>query len=68
MENNSDSDWESSEEDQYNDSDTSAEISDPNISAERLYQEVDKLPERLEKSHFQVILEIVSLRIEMIYS
>ena len=53
MEKNSDSDWESSEEDQYNESDTSVEIPDPNMSAERLYQEVDKLPERLEKTHFQ---------------
>ena len=39
--------------DQYNDSDTSADISDPNMEKHALYQDVDLLPVALEKSHFE---------------
>ena len=40
-------------EDQYRDSDTEDEIPDPNLSPIALYQDTDKLPEPLEKGHFQ---------------
>ena len=43
--------WEEDEEDWYHDSDTSEDILDPNFSAARLYQEIDKLLVSLENFH-----------------
>ena len=40
-----DSDW-------YHDSDTSADIPDPNLENKNLYQDVDNLPESLDRKHF----------------
>ena len=40
-------------EDWYNSSDTSDEIPDPNLSNERLYQDIDFLPVTLSNSHFE---------------
>ena len=40
-------------EDWYNSSDTSDEIPDPNLSDERLYQDIDCLPVTLSNSHFE---------------
>ena len=45
--------WEEDKEDWYHDSDTSEDIPDPNFSAARLYQEIDKLPVGLENYHLQ---------------
>ena len=40
------------ENDWYNESDTSEDITDPNLQPEALYQERDKLPIALQSSHF----------------
>ena len=42
----------SASEDWYNESDTSSDIPDPNMSTASLYQERDKLPVNLQKCHF----------------
>ena len=54
--NNSESDYSSEGSDQsedwYNSPDTSDEIPDPNLSEERLYQEINYIPIALSNSHF----------------
>ena len=50
----SDSDLKAEEQsDWYNSSDTSEDIPDPNMSAERKYENVDCLPEAINSSHFE---------------
>ena len=55
--NNSESDYSSEGSDQsedwYNSSDTSDEIPDPNLSEERLYQDINCIPIALSNSHFE---------------
>ena len=41
------------QEDWYNSSDTSDDIPDPNLSAEALYQDLNRLPEPLQCIHFK---------------
>ena len=47
------SDWDEAEEDQYRDSDTSENLPDPNNLGVPLYQDVNKLPVDLKKHHFE---------------
>ena len=48
----SDTKSDSEPEDWYNESDTSENIPDPNVSDESLFQDVDMLPEILTRDHF----------------
>ena len=47
------SEWDEAEEDQYRDSDTSENLPDPNNLAAPLYQDVNKLPVDLKRIHFE---------------
>ena len=51
--NDQSSDGSDESEDWYNSSDTSDEIPDPNLSQDRLYQDIDCLPVALSSSHFE---------------